>query len=41
MSNLMKIRLVVAKLFHEGPKDERTDRYDEANNRFSQICEGA
>jgi hypothetical protein len=30
--NFMKIRSVGVELFH---KDRRTDRYDEANNRFS------
>jgi hypothetical protein len=34
----MKIRPVGAELFRA---DRRTDRYDEANSRFSQFCEGA
>jgi len=34
----MKIRPVGAKLFH---KDGWTDRYDEANSRFSQFCQCA
>jgi len=34
----MKIRPVVAELFHT---DRQTDRRDEASSRFSQICEGA
>jgi len=34
MSNLMKIRPVVAKLFHA---DWRTNRHDEANSHFSQF----
>ena len=30
-----------AKLFHEeGRRDKPTNRRDEANNRFSQICKG-
>jgi hypothetical protein len=36
MQSFMKIRLVVAKFFHA---DGQTDRYDEANSRFSQFCE--
>jgi hypothetical protein len=36
--NLMKIRLTGAELFHA---DIRTDRYDEANTRFSKFCESA
>jgi hypothetical protein len=24
-----------------GQKEKRTDKYDEANSRFSQVCEGA
>jgi len=36
--NFMKIRPVVAELFHT---DRRMDRYDEANNRFSQFYERA
>jgi len=35
----MKIRLVGAELFHvERRTDERRDRHDEANSRFSQFC---
>ena len=34
----MKIRPVGAQLFHA---DGRTDRRDEANSRFSQLCERA
>jgi len=34
----MKIRPVGAQLFHA---DGETDRYDEANSRFSQVCERA
>jgi len=34
MQNFMKIRTVVAKVFH-------ADRHDEANSRSSQICERA
>jgi hypothetical protein len=38
----MKIRPVGAKLFHtDGKTDGRTDRYDEADSRFSQFCERA
>jgi len=36
MSNIMKIHRVGAELFYA---DGRTDRYDEANNFFSQFCE--
>jgi len=36
ISNFMKIRPVGAELFHT---DRRTDRHDEANNRFSQFCD--
>ena len=36
ISNFMKIRPVGAELFHA---DGQTDRHDEANNRFSQLCE--
>jgi len=32
----MKIRPLGAEVFHA---DERTDRHDEANGRFSQFCE--
>jgi len=34
----MKIRPVGAELFHE---DKRTDRHDEATNRFPQLCKRA
>jgi hypothetical protein len=34
ISTFMKIRLVGAELFHA---DRRTDKYDEANSRFSQF----
>jgi hypothetical protein len=34
----MKIRPVGAELFHA---DRQTDKHDEANSRFSQICERA
>jgi len=34
----MKIRPVGAELFHA---DRQTDRHNEANSRFSQICERA
>jgi len=34
VSNFMKIHLVGAELFHA---DRQTDRYDEANSRFSQM----
>ena len=38
----MKICLVGSKLFRaDGQKDRQTDRHDEANSRFSQICECA
>ena len=36
--NLMKIGPVGAEFFHA---DGQTDRHDEANSRFSQICESA
>ena len=38
ISNFMKIRPLEAELFHA---DGQADKYDEANNRFSQFCEGA
>jgi hypothetical protein len=38
MSNFMKILSVGAESFYA---DRRTDRYDEANNRVSQLCESA
>jgi len=38
ISNFTKILPVGACLFHA---DGRIDRYEEADNRFSQICEGA
>jgi len=34
----MKIRSLVAELFHA---DGRKDRHDEANSRFSKFCERA
>jgi hypothetical protein len=38
----MKIRSVEADLFHaDGQTDGRTDRHDEANSRFSHVCERA
>jgi len=38
----MKIRLVGAELLHVDRQTvERTDRYDEANSRFSQFCKCA
>jgi hypothetical protein len=41
-SNFMKIRPVVAELFHtDGQTEGRMDRHDEANSRFSQFCESA
>jgi len=36
--NFLNVRPVGAELFHV---DRQTDRYDEANSRFSQFCEGA
>jgi len=36
ISNLIKIGLVGAELFHA---DGQTNRHDEANSRFSQFCE--
>ena len=36
--NVMKIRPVVAELFHA---DGRTDRHDKANSRLSQVSERA
>jgi len=38
ISNFMKIHPVGAELFHE---DRRTVRHDEANSRFSKLCERA
>jgi len=39
---LMKIRPVEAELFRVGGRaDGRTDRYHDANSRFSQVCERA
>jgi hypothetical protein len=38
ISNLIKIPLVGAELFHA---DERTDRHEETNSRVSQFFEGA
>jgi hypothetical protein len=38
----MKIGPVGAELFHvDGGTDVQTDRYDEAYNRYSYLCEGA
>jgi len=38
----MKIHPVGAELFHaDGQTDERMDRHDKANSRFSQFCERA
>ena len=38
----MKIRTVGAELFHvDRQTDGQMDRHDEANSRFSQICENA
>jgi len=40
--NITKIHRVVVELFHtDGQTDRWTDRYDEANNFFSQFCEHA
>jgi hypothetical protein len=36
--NFMKVRRVGAELFHV---DKRTERHDEANSRFSQLCKRA
>jgi hypothetical protein len=36
--NVIKIRPLEAKFF---PADGQTDRYDEANSRFSKFCESA
>jgi hypothetical protein len=38
ISNFMKIRPVGAELFHA---DGRSNGYDEANSRFSQLCDRA
>jgi len=38
MSNIMKIRPAGAELFDS---DRWTDRHDEANCRFSQVCDHA
>jgi hypothetical protein len=43
-NNLMEIRPVGVELFHadrltDGWMDKRTNSHDEANSRFSQICE--
>jgi len=38
VSNLTKIHTVGAELFQA---DRRTDRHDEDNSRFSQLCERA
>jgi hypothetical protein len=40
--SLGKIPPVEAEFFQEdGPADGQTDRHDEANSRFSQLCERA
>jgi hypothetical protein len=40
--NFMKIRPVGAELFHADRQTDRwTDKFDEANTRFSQVCERA
>ena len=42
ISNVLKIRSVGTELLHEdGRIDTQTNRHDEANSRFSQICERA
>ena len=42
ISNFMKICLVEAELFHaDWRTDRQTDRYDEANSRFSHFCHSA
>jgi hypothetical protein len=42
ISNVMKIRPVGAELFHTDRRtDWQRDRHDEANSRFSQLCERA
>jgi len=42
ISNFIRIRPVGVELFRVNRRaDGRTDRYDEANGRFSQFCEGA
>jgi hypothetical protein len=42
MPDFLKIRPVVAELFHADRRTERrADRHDEVNNRFSQFCESA
>jgi hypothetical protein len=39
-SNFVKIRPVGTELFHaDGRTDEQTERHDEANSRFLQLCE--
>ena len=38
ISNFMKIRSVIAELFHT---NTRTDKHEEANSSFSQFCERA
>jgi len=39
ISNFIKIHPVKADMFHAGGRaDGRTDRQDEANNRFLQFC---
>jgi len=44
ISNFFKIRLVKAELLHadrgkDGQTDRWADRHDEANSRFSKVCE--
>ena len=42
ISSVMKIRPVVAELFHAGGRtDRQTGRHDKANSSFSQFCERA
>jgi hypothetical protein len=42
ISNIMKIHLVGAEVFHAADRtDERTDKHNEANGRFSQFSERA
>jgi len=42
ISNFMKIRTLGTEVFHEGQRDEqsdrRTDRHDESNSSFSKFC---
>jgi hypothetical protein len=41
IQNLIKIRPVGAEMFHAWWADERTNRIDEPNSRYSQFCERA